>query len=231
MGVEEGYVRRYKKGDVIPDGAIFLDQESILKIQNKKLEQLSKEKLKSVLPIVYGPAVLATAASTSGIYFAHHFQKVLNLSKTGGLGLGLLFTSLVIPSGSIFGICKKGIVPAVITGKVDCTICFETKISLMQTGLGVVYPLVFTWLFSAMTARAQLTYPVPHFGTGSEKLMPFIRATAPKWNPMLFVLMGNISIAMAVGNQMQSCYEKHFMEECDSMVVQRRELFGMNTRK
>ncbi|OWF39204.1 uncharacterized protein LOC110465312 [Mizuhopecten yessoensis] len=226
MGIEEGYVRRYKKGDAIPDGAIFLEKDEISKIQKKRLELLKKEKKSSVLPLIYAPAVMATATSTGGLYFAHHFRQVFKLGTSGKAGLGLFFTSLVLPSGLIFGLYSKMIVPSVIKGEVDCRICFETKLGLLQLVLGVAYPISLSWLFSAMEARALFTYPVPYYGSKRPEFMTFFRETVPKATPMSMVVIGSMSIAMAVGSQMQSCYEETFLNECDSMLVQKRDFYG-----
>ncbi|XP_069104167.1 uncharacterized protein [Argopecten irradians] len=226
MGLEEGFVRSYKKGDVIPEGAVFLDENSLLKIQEKKLKRLSKENLTSVLPLVYAPLVNTLTALTAGNFFLYHFRSTLNLAVTGKLGLGTHLLGIIIPSASIFGVYQKGIVPAVLSGKVECSICFETKLALLQTGIGYVYPLLLTWVFSAIEARGHQTYPVPfNFGVGSGQMLPFLRATAPKMSPMLMLLMGNISIAMGLGNQMQACYEKHFLKE---FMIEKRELYSLN---
>ncbi|XP_060082853.1 uncharacterized protein LOC132562143 [Ylistrum balloti] len=227
MGLEEGYVKRYKRGDVVPEGAIFLDYKQLINIQNKRLQQLSKEKPSTVRPLIYGPALIAAAASSSGFYFSYHFQQVFNLKQSGRLGIGLFLTSLLIPSGTLFGVYKFGVVPSVISGGVDCTICFETKLALCQAALGVGYPLMMSWLLSSMEAGTQYTYPIPQFRTGGPRLLPFLQSSAPKFTPLSMVLLANLSVAMGVGNKMQSCFEKHFSKDSESMLVQKRDIYSV----
>lgn len=168
----------------------------------------------------------------------NHFRRKLKLGVFGRVtsylpvvampaGLAALYHTMVIKINRfnhflLHTKCFKQVIQRnLVLSKYDCPLCLQTKAIFIQTGIGLVYPLLLAPMASFMYATRHFTYRMPYLTEQPKAwLKLWVKLTRSAKGISFYLLLANVIAAAAVtGLEMSEYYDLQVkMEEHEKKV-------------
>ncbi|KAK3577697.1 hypothetical protein CHS0354_022260, partial [Potamilus streckersoni] len=177
----------------IPDGAIILRDEDVLKYQ---MSRLVKWKPKSeVWPLTWGSSILAGCAAFSGCLLHFHYRTKWLL---GPKGRGAYFPAALIPAALNSLLHENIVVRDILMGRLKCPTCAELHSAGLHTIISVFFPLAVTHLYNDIKRR-ETQNEIP-----AKRLLKFLRTPKQTKNLLLPLFIVQFAAGMFMAR-----YEGH----------------------
>lgn len=152
-----------------------------------------------------------------------HFKKVFKVSRHAGIIQAAL--CVAYPGVMLFAGHQVMVVPYVLTGRVDCSICFETKLGFTQIALGVLTPMCFSGLMCFAMSKEHYTFDfnVPNLKKNTRNYLKFFMDIMPPLGKTSLLALGSMTVGMLLGQRMFDCYENILMKDMESKTVYKRD--------
>ncbi|XP_066138894.1 uncharacterized protein [Euwallacea fornicatus] len=143
----------------IPENSIILSEADALKYQINIINKWDKSS--EIFALKHGPYILGAGALLSGAFFNNYFRRKFLLRHYGSLAS--YFPICFVPGAASAILHSEAILKKIILMKFDeCPMCMEMRAVVVQTSLGVLYPLVLAPIGCAALAVRFSTHDIPY---------------------------------------------------------------------
>ncbi|KAG5683760.1 hypothetical protein PVAND_013025 [Polypedilum vanderplanki] len=183
------------KGDTKLEGAVKLTEEQAYQYQIGIVRNW--EQTMEVFGFRVGPGILSLTSGISAVVLLNHFRTKLRLGVMGRVTSYLPVVAMPSALAALFHVSY--IQRNIVLRKYDCPLCVETRAALLQTGIGLVYPLLLAPMASLMYATRHFTVRLPYLTEQpKEWLRLIVKLTRSTKGKLAYILIANLIAGSAV---------------------------------
>ncbi|KAJ8721711.1 hypothetical protein PYW07_002486 [Mythimna separata] len=178
------------KSKDVPEDAVMIDElEATEYVWNIVSDW---DSLADTWALKYGPVVLGGINALCGIVINRHYRNKL---KLGPYGYFASVMPISIMPGVLTMLFHRHLISTdlLLMKNQQCPLCYEVRSAVIQTSLGIAYPMVLGPTSALMFAHRYNTYRVPDLKEGPKVVFNFVRKlTRPFNNTLTIMVIGQV---------------------------------------
>ncbi|XP_064615381.1 uncharacterized protein LOC135479467 [Liolophura sinensis] len=199
-----GQLQRVTSPYGIPEGAVPLDRQEVLKVQWTTIRNWKPRS--EMWPFIHGASLLASFSALSGAVCNMYFREKFNVQKFGRAST--FVPIIVIPAALSMITHQLWVSNTILVDEFSCPLCGQVRAGTIQAILGAVYPCTLAAPLAIVLARRNWTYPVPTITEHRQVLSMLSKTGRPFQLPFLVIFMGQFVMGMAMAKQQQRVFNE-----------------------